>query len=127
MYMSFASVWITLPKTEAPTSFESSPERRTASRTTVAANSVGGMSFSEPPYFPTAVRTALKITTSRCLFILPSPLPSPEVIGGRDVGERFRATLIRDATFVQFGPQETITSEAPARMIEIAHKPLCVC
>src|ERR1035438_8180859 len=71
MYISLASVWITLPKTQAPISFGASPERRTASRVTAAANSVGGMSLSAPPYLPTAVRTALKTTTSRYIISVP--------------------------------------------------------
>jgi hypothetical protein len=48
-YMSFASVWITLPNTHWPIRAGSTFERATASRTTRAASSVGGMSFSEPP------------------------------------------------------------------------------
>jgi hypothetical protein len=35
----------------------STPDRLTASRTTAAPRSAGGMSFKLPPYFPTAVRT----------------------------------------------------------------------
>ena len=50
--MSRVSVWITLPNTTCPTSAGSTPARLTASRTTAAARSVGGMSFRLPPYFP---------------------------------------------------------------------------
>jgi len=70
-YISLASVWITLPKTQARISFAASPERRTDSRVTAAASSVGGMSLSAPPYLPTAVRTALKTTTSRYIISIP--------------------------------------------------------
>src|SRR5215207_6193116 len=64
-YMSRVSVWITLPNTTCPTSAGSTPERLTASRTTAAPRSAGGMSFKLPPYFPTAVRTPERTTTSR--------------------------------------------------------------
>ena len=49
MYMSRGSVWITLPNTHWPTSFGSTFARLTASRTTRAAKSLGGMSFRLPP------------------------------------------------------------------------------
>ena len=49
MYMSFGSVWITLPKTHWPTSFGSTLARLTASLTTRAARSLGAMSFRLPP------------------------------------------------------------------------------
>jgi len=49
MYMSRASVWITLPITHWPTSFGSIFARATASRTTRAPRSLGGMSFRLPP------------------------------------------------------------------------------
>jgi hypothetical protein len=42
----------------------STPERATASRTHVAAISLGGESFRLPPYPPIAVRTPLRITIS---------------------------------------------------------------
>src|SRR5215204_2606812 len=64
-YMSRVSVWITLPNTTCPTSAGSTPDRLTASRTTAAPRSAGGMSFRLPPYFPTAVRTPETTTTSR--------------------------------------------------------------
>ena len=48
-YMSLVSVWITLPKTAWPTSSGSTPARRTASRTTVAARSHGGTPARPPP------------------------------------------------------------------------------
>ncbi len=48
-YMSFASVWITLPKTHCPMSFGSTLARASASLTTRAASSVGAMSLRLPP------------------------------------------------------------------------------
>ena len=49
MYMSFGSVWMTLPNTHWPTSFGSIFARLTASLTTRAARSLGAMSFRLPP------------------------------------------------------------------------------
>jgi len=49
MYMSFASVWITLPITHCPTLAGSILARATASLTTRAARSLGAMSFRLPP------------------------------------------------------------------------------
>ena len=49
MYMSLGSVWMTLPNTHWPTSLGSTFARLTASRTTRAARSLGGMSFKLPP------------------------------------------------------------------------------
>ena len=49
MYMSFGSVWMTLPKMHWPTSFGSTFARATASLTTRAASSVGAKSFRLPP------------------------------------------------------------------------------
>ena len=69
-YMSWTSVWMTWPNTACPTSAGSMPARVTASRTTVAARSVGGWSFRLPPYLPIAVRTALRTTTSRSSIIV---------------------------------------------------------
>src|SRR5664279_2905270 len=69
-YMSRASVWMTLPNTACPTSEGCTPDRLTASRTTVAARSHGGMSFSPPPYLPMAVRTADSTSTSRCSLMI---------------------------------------------------------
>jgi hypothetical protein len=76
-YMSRVSVWITLPNTTCPTSAGSTPDRLTASRTTAAPRSAGGMSFKLPPYFPTAVRTPERTTTSRApaTATLPCSLP----------------------------------------------------
>ncbi len=48
-YMSFASVWMTLPNTHWPMSAGSALARASASLTTRAARSVGGMSFRLPP------------------------------------------------------------------------------
>ncbi len=48
-YMSFGSVWITLPKTHWPTSRGSTLARLKASLTTLAASSVGGISLRPPP------------------------------------------------------------------------------
>src|SRR6516225_8657548 len=58
---------MTLPKTTWPTSLTSIPERATASRTHVAAISLGGASFRLPPYPPIAVRTPLRTTISRLI------------------------------------------------------------
>ncbi len=66
-YMSFASVWITLPKTTCSTSSPFTWARESASRTTWAPRSVGGTSLSPPPKSPTAVRTAETTMTSRCM------------------------------------------------------------
>src|SRR3989442_14120 len=66
-YMSWTSVWITLPKTTCPTSSAWIPARLTASRTTAAPSSVGGLSFKPPPKSPIAVRTPLRTTTSGCV------------------------------------------------------------
>src|SRR5215472_2429224 len=66
-YMSWTSVWMTLPNTTCPISPAATPARLTASRTTVAASSVGGWSLRLPPYLPIAVRTPLSRTTSRSL------------------------------------------------------------
>ncbi len=49
MYMSFGSVWITLPITHWPTSAGSILARATASRTTRAPSSLGATSFRPPP------------------------------------------------------------------------------
>jgi hypothetical protein len=49
IYMSLGSVWMTLPNTHWPTSFGSIFARLTASLTTRAASSLGGMSFRLPP------------------------------------------------------------------------------
>ena len=49
MYMSFGSVWMTLPKMHWPTSFGSTFARATASFTTRAARSDGAMSLRLPP------------------------------------------------------------------------------
>src|SRR5215211_8586726 len=76
-YMSRVSVWITLPNTTCPTSAGSTPERRTASRTTAAPRSAGGMSLRLPPYFPTAVRTPETTTTSRPAAISQLPCLDP--------------------------------------------------
>src|SRR5258708_10005865 len=65
-YMSGKSVWMTLPKTTCPTSSGWMPARVTASRTTAAPSSVGGLSFKPPPKSPMAVRTPLRTTTSGC-------------------------------------------------------------
>src|SRR6266576_1176662 len=65
-YMSWTSVWITLPKTTCSMSSGWTPARLTASRTTAAPSSVGGLSFKPPPKSPMAVRTPLKTTTSGC-------------------------------------------------------------
>src|SRR5215472_726028 len=72
-YMSFGSVWITLPNTTCPTSAPSMLARHIASRTTCAPRSVGATSFSPPPKSPMAVRTPETTTTSRCMSI--SALP----------------------------------------------------
>jgi hypothetical protein len=48
-YMSFGSVWITLPNTTWPTSSGATLARFTASRTTRAASSVGARSLRLPP------------------------------------------------------------------------------
>src|SRR5882672_11288910 len=64
-YMSFGSVWITLPTSSGATF-----ARDSASRTQRAPNSVGAKSLSEPPKSPMAVRTPETTTTSRPLFIL---------------------------------------------------------
>ena len=48
-YMSFGSVWITPPNTHWPTAAGSTFVRESASRTTVAARSVGAKSLSVPP------------------------------------------------------------------------------
>src|SRR6266566_2069735 len=66
-YMSWTSVWMTLPKTTCPTASGGIPARLTASRTTAAPSSVGGLSFKPPPKSPIAVRTPLKTTTSACV------------------------------------------------------------
>src|SRR5262245_56855815 len=63
-----------LPKTTWPTSPGSIPARATASRTHRAASSLGGMSFKLPPKPPIAVRTPLRMTTSRVLFIASPPV-----------------------------------------------------
>ena len=49
IYMSFASVWITLPNMHWPISLGSTLARLTASRTTWAPSSLGGMSLRLPP------------------------------------------------------------------------------
>src|ERR1700733_2724407 len=67
MYMSFGSVWITLPNTTCPTSSPATPARDSASRTTWAPRSVGATSFNPPPKSPIAVRTPDTTTTSRCM------------------------------------------------------------
>src|SRR5215217_733554 len=72
-YMSRVSVWMTLPNTVCPTSAGSTPDRLTASRTTAAPRSAGGMSLRLPPYFPTAVRTPERTTTSRAPATLKPP------------------------------------------------------
>src|SRR5437667_11153238 len=69
-YMSFGSVWITLPNTTWPTSSGATFARASASRTQRAPSSVGAKSLSEPPKSPIAVRTPETTTTSRPLFIL---------------------------------------------------------
>ncbi len=66
-YMSFGSVWITLPNTTWPTSSPLTPARFSASRVTWAPSSVGGTSFRLPPKSPMAVRAPLTTTTSRCM------------------------------------------------------------
>src|SRR5690242_5193792 len=48
--------------------------RATASWTTWAASSLGGMSLRLPPYRAMAVRTPLSTTTSRVLFIMTFPV-----------------------------------------------------
>src|SRR5690242_21702589 len=68
-YMSFGSVWITLPNTTWPTSSPATPARASASRTTWAPSSVGATSFRPPPKSPIAVRTPETTTTSRCMSI----------------------------------------------------------
>ena len=64
MYMSLTSVWITWPNTTCPTASGSTPERLTASRTTMAARSQGGTEARPPPYLPIGVRTADRTNTS---------------------------------------------------------------
>ncbi len=48
-YMSFASPWMTLPKTTWPTLAGSTFARETASLTQIAPSAVGATSLSEPP------------------------------------------------------------------------------
>src|SRR5689334_20463795 len=84
-YMSFGSVWITLPNTTCPTSAPSTPARDSASRTTCAPSSVGGTSFRPPPKSPIAVRTPETTTTSRCMSI--SVLPHDGVAQRTDAGD----------------------------------------
>src|ERR1035438_3216246 len=55
---------MTLPKTAWPKSAGSTPDRCTASRTTVAARSHGGTPARPPPYRPMAVRVPDSTTTS---------------------------------------------------------------
>ena len=66
-YMSRGSVLITWPNTTCCTSPAPRPARATASRTTIAPSCVGAWSFRLPPKVPTAVRTALTMTTSRLM------------------------------------------------------------
>src|SRR5207244_1856771 len=56
MYMSAGSVWITLPNTTWSIWPGSRPARSMAAVAAVAPRSVGGMSFSDFPYEPIAVR-----------------------------------------------------------------------
>src|SRR5690242_15403822 len=84
-YISFGSVWITLPNTTCPTSTPATPARDNASRTTCAPSSVGATSFSPPPKSPIAVRTPETTTTSRCMSI--SALPHDRVAQGADAGD----------------------------------------
>jgi len=63
MYMSPGSVWMTLPKTTCSTSAGWTSARSMAARAVVAPSSLGGTSFSDFPYPPTAVRTAEVMTT----------------------------------------------------------------
>src|SRR5260370_18417727 len=65
-YMSWTSVWMTLPKTTCPTSSGWMPARVTAAGTTWAPSSVGGLPLKPPPKSPMAVRTPLRTTTSGC-------------------------------------------------------------
>src|SRR5208337_1202371 len=67
MYMSFGSVWMTLPNTTCPTSAPATPARTSASRTTCEPSALGAMSLSAPPKSPIAVRTPETTITSRCI------------------------------------------------------------
>src|ERR1051326_574290 len=67
--MSLASVWITLPNAQWPTSPGHMPALLTASATTAAARSHGGTLARPPPYFPMAVRTPERTKTSLVVFI----------------------------------------------------------
>src|SRR5690242_21336967 len=84
-YMSFGSVWITLPNTTWPTSSPATPARASASRTTWAPSSVGATSFRPPPKSPIAVRTPETTTTSRCMSI--SALPHDRIAQCADAGD----------------------------------------
>ena len=84
-YMSFGSVWITLPNTTCPTSSPATPARDSASRTTCAPRSVGATSFSPPPKSPIAVRTPDTTTTSRCMAM--SVLPHDRIAQRADAAD----------------------------------------
>ncbi len=86
-YMSRGSVWITLPKTAWPNSSGSTADRRTASRTTVAARSHGGTSLRPPPYRPMAVRVPDSTTTSFSS-VITFPLPVQAAVACADLPGR---------------------------------------
>ena len=69
-YMSLFSVWSTLPNTAWPTWAGSTPDRLTASRTTVAARSHGGTEARPPPNLPIGVLTPDRTNTSSMVFPL---------------------------------------------------------
>ncbi len=74
-YASFVSVGITLPITTWPTASAAMPLRSMAARTAVVASWVLGMSLSEPPKVPMAVRAMEAMRMSRCAEVM-------EVSGG---------------------------------------------
>src|SRR6516165_4908786 len=91
-YMSLASVWITLPKAQWPMLAGSAPARRTASATTAAARSHGGTAARPPPYFPMAVRTPDRTTTSVVVFMA-APSHVQAAVDGPDLAGDVRGLV----------------------------------
>src|ERR1700733_14442423 len=84
-YMSFGSVWITLPKTTCPTSSPATRARANASCPTCARSWVAPPPLRPPPKSPTAVRTPDTMTTSRCVFM--SVLPHNRIAQCADAAD----------------------------------------
>src|SRR5262245_23803498 len=105
-YMSLISVWITLPNTAWPTWPGSTPDRLTASRTTLAARSQGGTEARPPPYRPIGVLTAARTNTSSMILLIShvqTAVDGPDLPG--DV-RRFVGGQERDHPRYLLGPAE---------------------